>query len=340
MIARERVLAALKHEPIDRTPRDLAVDPAVGRDRPDEVAEILLRFPPDVERADYRYPWGDRSRGRPPEKGDFTDAWGCVWHVHEPGAGAALKTSPLADLRRADSFRPPVELLDRNRLAKVNRASSASSRFVLAWTEVRPLDRLRFLHGPQAALDGLLRDEPSLRRLLAEVHGFFCDELRMWAESEVDGVVVRDEIAGPTGAFLPPAMWQEVFGPLFRDYCEILHAGDKFVFFHSDGAVDDVLGELVEVGVDAVHARFAESDYQRLAQGHRKTVTFWSEIDQARLAPMVRPEEAREGVRRLRRALDFGRGGVIALANWSASTSIDQVAAVFDEWMRPLPAHA
>lgn len=340
MIARERVLAALKHEPIDRAPRDLAIDAAVQRDRPDEVAEILLRFPPDIQRADYRYPWGERSRGRPPETGELTDAWGCVWHVEEPGMPGSLLGSPLADLKRIDGYRVPSELLDRARLSKVNRACGVTSRFTLAWTEVRPLDRLRFLHGPQAALDGLLADEPRLRHLLAQIHQFFCEELQMWAESEVDGIVIRDELADASAPFLPPVVWQEVFAPLLRDYCAILHAADKFVFFHSDGPLNDVLGELIDAGIDAIHGRFAEAQYEPLADAYRKRLALWGEVEPARLAPAGSAEPIREGVRLLRRAFDYGHGGVIALGHWRASLSIDQMVAVFDEWMRPMAAHA
>ena len=48
-----------------------------------------------------------------------------------------------------------------------------------------------------------------------------------------------------------------LFRPLYREYCEILHAKDKFVFFHSDGNIGDIFGELVKVGIDAIHAQLA-----------------------------------------------------------------------------------
>jgi uroporphyrinogen decarboxylase len=39
------------------------------------------------------------------------------------------------------------------------------------------------------------------------------------------------------------------------------------------------------------------------------------------------------GVRRVRRALDDGSGGVIAQCEWGNDVSMDNVAAVFEAWL-------
>ncbi len=51
-------------------------------------------------------------------------------------------------------------------------------------------------------------------------------------------------------------------------------------------------------------------------------------------------EEVRTAVRRLRAALDFGRGGIIAQAEWPPAAPFLNLAAFFEQWLAPMPMHA
>ena len=193
----------------------------------------------------------------------------------EHGAPPELKQSPLAEAEKIASYQPPMELLDRSRFAKVNKSCLATNRFVLAWSEVRPFDRLRFLRGSEAALVDLARGTKEVRDLLAMLHDFNCKEIELWAETEVDGVAFRDDWGSAEGLLIAPEMWREIFRPLYREYCKILHAKDKFVFFHSDGHIGDIFSDLVKVGIDAIHSQLHLMDAERLTKRFRGRVTFW-----------------------------------------------------------------
>jgi len=78
MTSRDLVINALNHEPAERAPRDLWILPEVESARPDELAEMEVRYPKDIIRADFHYPQGKRSKGSPHKAGKYTDAWG--WH--------------------------------------------------------------------------------------------------------------------------------------------------------------------------------------------------------------------------------------------------------------------
>ena len=210
---------------------------------------------------------------------------------------------------------------------------------MLAWTETRPFERLQFLRGPEAALADLAHGSGEMRRLLALLHDFFCKRLTLWAQSDVDGVAFRDDWGSPTSLLVRLQMWRELFKPLYRDYCDILHAHDKYAFFHSDGVIAEILADLIEVGVDAVHTQLFCMDIERLAGAFRNKITFWGEIDRQRVLPLGKVGEVRAAVDRVRRAFDFGRGGLIAQCQWGLRVPWHNVAAVFDQWLRPLPMH-
>lgn len=340
MTSRELVLRTLNHEPVARAPRDLWPSPQVEASRGDELAEIHVRFPSDITAADFKYGPGKRGQGKPSRDAAYTDAWGCTWTAAQPGGPAALPDPPLADLKKAAAYQPPLELLEAARFAKVNRACATTTRFVLARTDVRPFERLRALHGSEATLLGLAREDKDLRTLLATVHAFYCREIELWAETEVDGVAIGDEWGGAEGLRIAPEMWRDLFRPLYRDYCQVLRGKDKFVFFRSGGNIADIFGDLVKVGVDAIHADWSAMNLDKLAKRYRGKVTFWGGLERPQLLTVGTPAEIREDVQRVRRALDFGSGGVIAQCPWEADAPLRNIAAAFEQWLVPMPMHA
>ena len=152
MTSRELIVKTLNHEPVPRVPRDLWLPPGEDSLRPDELAEMHVRYPGDIVQPETLPAHGKRSQGKSNKAGDFTDAWGCVWHQPPQSAAPELKLSPLAEAGKIASYEPPAELLERSRFAKVNKSCHATNCFVLAWSEVRPFDRLRYLRGSEAAL--------------------------------------------------------------------------------------------------------------------------------------------------------------------------------------------
>jgi uroporphyrinogen decarboxylase len=340
MTSRELVIRTLNHQPVPRVPRDLWIPSGNNPPCGCELAEMEIRFPRDIVQPELTPAPSKKAHGKPGKAHEQTDAWGCVWQAAQSGVGLELKHSPLSDAAKIAAYQPPAELLDRSRFSKVNRSCEATTRFVLGWSEVRPLDRLRFLRGNELALMDLARGTKEARGLLGTLHDFACKELELWAASEVDGVVFRDDWGTPDGLLIAPEMWREIFRPLYREYCKILHAKDKFVFFHSDGNIYDILGDLIRAGVDAIHCQLCLMGVERLSKRFRSRVTFWGEMDRQQLRQPGTPEEFREAVLAVRKALDFGSGGVIAQCQWDPGMRIQTVAGFFEQWLTPLPVHA
>ncbi len=80
-------------------------------------------------------------------------------------------------------------------------------------------------------------------------------------------------------------------------------------------------------------------DVERLAKRFRGRVTFWGEMDRQRLHNPGTPDEFRKAVLAVRKALDFGSGGVIAQCQWDPGVRIQTIATFFEQWLVPLPMH-
>jgi uroporphyrinogen-III decarboxylase len=134
---------------------------------------------------------------------------------------------------------------------------------------------------------------------------------------------------------ISPEMWRAIFKPLYAEYCEIIHGAGKFAFMHSDGHITAIYPDLIEIGVDALNAQLFCMDIESLAERFQGRITFWGEIDRQQVLPFGTPNEVKAAVRRVRRALDDGTGGVIAQCEWGNDVPAENVAAVFEAWQEP-----
>jgi uroporphyrinogen decarboxylase len=280
---------------------------------------------------------GKRNKGYSPKAGSYVDAWGNVWQVDERGIQSGLIESFLAGNSCVATYEPPAELLDLARFAAVNPICEATGRFTLASSQVRPLDRLRQLRGPETAVAELCNGDKDLHNLLEKLHEFFRKEVELWANTQVDGVVLGDDLAWVAAAQGHLKIWRSLLKPLFQEYCAVLHGHDKFVFFLSEGTSGQVLDDLVEIGVDAVHARWPHEEFGKHASRHRGRITFWGGVEPKNIEPASHCGDIREAVFKVRKALDFGSGGVISQVSWGSHVPLQNIATFFEQWLIPMP---
>jgi uroporphyrinogen decarboxylase len=337
MTSRERVQASLEFRQPDRVPRHLWYLPGVEMFRGEELARMQERYPDDIASAGVSYGPQAVAGGRAYRRGTYRDEWGCLWEVLQDGVVGEVKHPPLADWSALKELKPPRELLSATRSAEET-ADSPRERFILAGSSVRPFERMQFLRGTENLLMDMAWGDARFHRLRSLLHEFYLEELSLWARSEVDAVSFMDDWGSQNGLLVDPAMWREYFKPLYRQYAGLIHGAGKRVFFHSDGNIEAIIPELVEIGVDALNSQLFCMDLEELGRRFRGKITFWGEIDRQRLLPFGTPEEIRAAVRRVRRALDRGRGGVIAQCEWGNRDPSASIAAVFDSWEEPLAA--
>jgi uroporphyrinogen decarboxylase len=335
MTSRERVTRALTFARPDRAPRDLWALPGVSMFRAEELARMRERFPSDFAPAGAPYGRPLRSAGDPYRKGTYTDEWGCLWEVKEDGVVGEVKKPPVEDWSSFDRLVPPGELLEMD-WRSVDSARAGTDGFLLAGTSVRPFERMQFLRGTENLFMDMASGDARFLKLRALVHEFFLEELTLWAARDVDGISFMDDWGTQVALLISPAMWREYFKPLYAEYARIIRAGGKFVFFHSDGNIESIIPDLVEIGVHALNSQLFCMDIEGVAQRHKGRITFWGELDRQRALPFGTPDDVRAAVRRVRAALDDGSGGVVAQCEWGIRDPYENVAAVFDEWASPL----
>lgn len=335
MTSRERVRRCLTFTHPDRMPRELWVLPWAGERYAREIAELSQRFPGDFGGTPQVYRPSPRVAGDPYAIGNCTDEWGCCFTSIQAGVIGEVRTPMLADIADWRMVRPPYEILPEDRQAArdaVNRCCAASTAFVRAGCCPRPWERYQFLRGSEAAMMDVMDMDADVRGLLRAIHDFYLAEFEFWVSTDVDAVNFMDDWGSQRQLLIPPAIWRELFKPLYRDYCALAHAHGKFIFMHSDGMISEIYDDLVEIGVDAVNSQLACMDLCDLRAKGQGRITFWGEIDRQHVLVADDPQVGRDAVRAIAEQLYDPAGGIIAQFELGPGCNPAVALAVMEEW--------
>jgi hypothetical protein len=330
LTSRELVVSALELQSPPRIPRQLWILPWAERKYPGQLAAIQKKYPDDILRCPPFLKKSLKISGDEYAPGLYVDEWGCRFESRQEGVIGEVKEPLLKDWKDLDIVRPPAERLSVD-AAKVDDFCRTSDSFVYSHPLVRPFELLQFIRGPENLYVDLAERPDELFVLIRRIHVFFKEELELWASTEVDALFFADDWGSQKSLLVSPALWREVFKPLYRDYADIAHRNGKYAFMHSDGYITDIFPDLIEIGVDAVNSQVFCMDVGEMGRRFAGRITFWGEIDRQHLLPYGTPAAVAAAVRTAKEAL-FRSGGVIAQCEFGIGARPENVAAVFETW--------
>jgi len=317
MTSKERVIAALRFRDFDRIP----------------IEKI------DCTATPYTYPGWFRD-GIPFEVGRYTDAWGCVWEVLEPGVCGEVKGHPLGnDWQGLDTLKPPYETLK-----KVDISHTAAfceenrDKFIInQWEPAMPnlFERMQHLRGTENLIMDLAYGDSRVIKLRDTLMEYYLTQMEMWCRTPIDSVQVHDDWGSQISLLISPEMWREYFKPMYRQFCDMAKKYGKYIIMHSDGYICDIIPDLIETGFDAINSQLFCMPIEELAEKYHHKICFWGEIDRQYIQPFGSPEEMRAAVRRFANAfLHYGRTGFVAQCFYTMKTPEANKDAEFEEWNR------
>ena len=352
--SRDRVRAALAHREPDRVPFDLGgtrvtgiharayerLRPALGLEpRQARIADLtqqLAEVEPDVLdalEADVRLvsPRGAAGYRREVVERDghyaYNDEWGVGRRMPVDGGMYYDSYAPPLygeiDLAAVDAYAWP-DAADPARTAGMGddaRRIAAEGRAVAVGSICGGLTEGLFkLRGFEEGYMDLAGDPGLARRVMERVLQV---KLAYWERAlpevgeTVDVLVEADDLGGQDRTLFSPRTYRELVKPLHRELFDYLHARtDAKVFFHSCGAVRELIPDLIEIGVDVlnpVQVSAANMDTGELKREFGRDLVFWGGgVDTQRVLGAGSPAAVREEV--LRRVSDLRRDGGFVFA--------------------------
>lgn len=367
MTSRERVLTALNHQEPDRVPTALWGGPyGLVDDLYLELIEWLGIGEPvapfrsghnisymddrvlDALGTDTRYVWPGASPSSPvPDPNDpetIRDGYGQPWvqafPYYYPGPGM-LREGTADDVDRLVTWPDPSDprwttgVRERARHLKEDTGYFVVGRMVTSHGVFQTAGDLR---GMENLLLDLARGNPMATRLIDRVTDTIAGLLRGYLEAggeyfdmvELPG----DDYAGTENLILSPKMFREHFKPPLQRLVRTIRdfRPDLKIMFHSDGMIERLIPELVDLGIDVIHPvePLPAMDLPAIKSEYGDRISFLGAIDIVDAMPGTVDDVVAEAKLRIGQ-LAPGGGYVLAPSNHlQADVAPENVIALFE----------
>ncbi len=344
MNARERVLAAIHHEPLDRVPCDiwatgevwekLAAHFGPGADisavlHIDGIAGPAPRYVgpplPDVPPDQGVDPWGIRNRRVQYSTGVYYEQCFC----------------PLARARTIDDLErfawPSPDWFDFSEMAE--NLKSLRPRQAIKCGYMAPFYFHNLLRGLETSLMDPYTDPEFTRHLLGRLSDtFYAIHLRMFEACEglIDLSEVTDDYGSQTGPLISMDLFREFYKPHLKRLADLCHGFGIKVFHHDDGAIRPFIPDLIEIGMDVlnpIQANCPGMEMEGLKRDFGGKLCFHGAIDNQQVLPFGTPKQVRAEVRKAIDTLASDHTGFILAPchNLQAVTPVENIIAMYDE---------
>jgi uroporphyrinogen decarboxylase len=318
MKPRDRVLMALNHEVPDRCPMQVSFTP-----------EFAARLEKDMNLGGedkIHNPHGggntyelERSLGQDllltsvgwansyyQEAKEYVDEWGIGWRSAEyetpfgVGHYTEMNIHPLAEDNAIEHYQAP----DPNRPELYREAEWMLKTFkdeywIVGVTVTTIFETAWALRGYERMLTDFAL-KPDLAELLLEIpYQYHLTAAKKLTQMGVDMIWIGDDIGAQHAMIISPKMWRKFFKPRMANFISELKSINPQVkvAYHSDGVVNPIIPDLIEIGLDVLNPiQPASMDPAKLKQEFGDKLCFWGSIDEQHTLPFGSADDVKTEV--------------------------------------------
>ena len=239
-----------------------------------------------------------------------TDEFGVVWSTNYLDRGAPLVYSlPEADLSRFTfpDPRDPARFTDLAEWCVKNREHYTGIWVGALW------ERATFMRSMEELLFDLVENRPFVEELLEQLTDNILRTMEaLFALGEFDCCCLSDDYGSQRSLLMSPADWRALIKPRLKRIIELAKKHDKQFFLHSCGRVQEIIPDLIALGLDILHPIQPETmDVYRLKREYGKDITFCGGVRTQDLLPYGAPAKVRAEVRKLKEIMGAGGGYIL-----------------------------
>ncbi len=152
---------------------------------------------------------------------------------------------------------------------------------------------------------------------------------------KIDAVFVGDDMSSQAGPMFSPEVYRELVKPRHKRMLDTVRAcGEAKIMFHSCGAIQSLIDDLIEIGSDAINPVQVNAkgmEPAKLKEEFGDRVAFWGAIDTQKLLPFGTADEVRAETRRIIEVLGKGGGYVLnSVHNIQSEVPPENIVAMFE----------
>lgn len=264
----------------------------------------------------------------------YRDEWGVTWKTiaYETRFGRGHYTEPhghpLADDRSLEEYSPPNP--DRRELyidAEQTIQRFQDEYWIVGVTPTTIFECAWALRGYERLLIDMARDPGRAQVILDFPFRYHMAVTQRLTRMGVDMIWLGDDVGGQRSMLISPGMWRKYLKPRMAELIGSLRTINPQlkVAYHSDGVVNPIIPELIEIGVDVLNPiQPLAMDPAKLKDEYADSLCFWGSLDIQKTLPFGTPGEVRNEV--LLRLRTLGRGGGLVIGpthNLQLDTPLD-----------------
>lgn len=160
-----------------------------------------------------------------------------------------------------------------------------------------------------------------------------------YADIGCNAIFSSDDLGHQTGPMMSPAIFHELYYPLYKEVADYIHNRGMRFFIHSCGDNTLLMDDLINAGVDVLHpVQKGCMDMAETAARYGDRMSFCAGMDVQHIIVNGTPVEVREEIARMRGIFNKPSGGLLfAMGNGiMPGTPIENIIAALDEMYAPL----
>ncbi|HOV70066.1 MAG TPA: uroporphyrinogen decarboxylase family protein, partial [Clostridia bacterium] len=136
----------------------------------------------------------------------------------------------------------------------------------------------------------------------------------------VDWVWMGDDLGSQRSMLMSPGMWRKYIKPRMKRIIDSVRAykEDIYIAYHSCGSMYQVIGDLVEIGVDVlnpIQENAAGMSQERIKKEYGDKITLMCGIDAQHFMIHATPQEVKEKVREIVHKLNINGGFIFGASH-------------------------
>lgn len=328
---KERVLRALRRQPLDRLPTQINYTAGMAEKMSAYFKLPAQELPAFLDNHLVRVDLTFEESLSPDGLARF-DWWGAG---HDTGEeGYYIRFSPLAETTDLDAFSWPnpheIGLFDG---AQRTIQAYGQEYFIVPNLGFALFERAWSLRGLEQFLVDMALDVGFVAELLDHITEIQLVLIERYLELGVDGAYFGDDYGAQKSLLMSPASWRALIKPRLARLFAPFKARGLPVIMHSDGQIQKILPDLVEIGLTALNPVQPEVlDHAWLYEEFAGKLAFYGGVSTQTVLPYGAPGEVRAAVVRCRETLARDGTGLLLAPSHRMMTDIpmENVIALLD----------
>jgi uroporphyrinogen decarboxylase len=248
-----------------------------------------------------------------PDQGGLDD-WGVNWLATNTREGSYPDGKPVAFLDRPETFRVPetdFALVTRGLKEQVEKCSGRDT-LVIGYNELTLFERAELQLGTNDFLMATVLETEKLAIILERITDYQVELTESMLEAGLAGIRFTDDWGLQTSLFIAPEVWRLLIKPRLKRLYAVVKKRGAFVFQHSCGHIDEIVPDLIEIGLDILDpCQPQANDIFTWKTRYGSSLSFMGGLDTQSYLSLGSPQQVRERVAEVVKALSKG-GGYIA----------------------------